>query len=167
MIKLFFVRQWHGASDIRNCLYQQSLLGVNTANGFYQTDYLAYSRRSYAVTGSFPPPYMGCFTRHMWGSLPANCVSPITIRQGLSTHRLLVFVFARLFCHVNPTTAEISGSAPALATGYALDILIVCARKTNQKAQHGLPDHHALHAPSSARWWFAGVSARRRAGVDH
>ena len=33
--------------------------------------------RSYAVTGSFPPPYMGCFTRHMWGSLPANCVSPM------------------------------------------------------------------------------------------
>jgi xanthine phosphoribosyltransferase len=41
--------------------------------------------------------------------------------------------FARLFRHVNPTkvlTAEISGIAPALATGYALGIPIVYARKT-------------------------------------
>ena len=41
--------------------------------------------------------------------------------------------FARLFRPVNPTkvlTAEISGIAPALATGYALGIPVVYARKT-------------------------------------
>jgi xanthine phosphoribosyltransferase len=41
--------------------------------------------------------------------------------------------FARSFRHVNPTkvlTAEISGIAPALATGYALGIPVVYARKT-------------------------------------
>ncbi len=41
--------------------------------------------------------------------------------------------FARLFRPVNPTkvlTAEISGIAPALATGYALGIQVVYARKT-------------------------------------
>ncbi|GIV83674.1 MAG: xanthine phosphoribosyltransferase [Candidatus Roseilinea sp.] len=41
--------------------------------------------------------------------------------------------FARLFRDVNPTkvlTCEISGIAPALATGYALGIPVVYARKT-------------------------------------
>ncbi len=41
--------------------------------------------------------------------------------------------FARLFKHLRPTkilTAEISGIAPALTTGLALDIPIVYARKT-------------------------------------
>jgi xanthine phosphoribosyltransferase len=41
--------------------------------------------------------------------------------------------FARLFRPANPTkvlTAEISGIAPALATGYALGIPVVYARKT-------------------------------------
>jgi len=71
---------------------------------------------------------------------------------------------------VNPTTAEISGIAPALDTGYTPDILVVYARKTkpftmtdtvfltsalSHTKQRGGEDHG-----------LARVSARQRMVVD-